>query len=126
MPEPTDLHAIRRNNLNALYREFATKAVTDSSRAIGTDAAFAAHIGVSPSMWSQIRSHRAIGPRVARQIEAKCGLNANWLDLARETPPASPSKTDQKLLSLAQRLAAHGSSKQKRAAITALMAALSG
>lgn len=41
---------------------------------------FAQKLQVSPSMWSQIKSSRPIGGKLARQVEAACGQPPGWLD----------------------------------------------
>ena len=49
----------------------------------GLEQAFAQHLQISPSMWSQIKSSRPIGDKLARQIEAACRQSAGWLDEER-------------------------------------------
>lgn len=71
----------RRNNLQRLIRE----------RADGKQAEFAERIGRSPSYVGQlVRGVGSFGERVARDIEARLGLPAGWLDAppAEENPRA--------------------------------------
>jgi DNA repair protein RadC len=119
-----ELHTIRRLNLLTLYREFASKRLSSTGDASGTDAAFAAHIQVSPSMLSQIKTHRSIGNKVARQIEAALELDSGWLDIERNSMPVITSQ-QLKFEKLARRLWSEGTAKQKREALTALIEVLS-
>ncbi|NJS36935.1 MAG: hypothetical protein HC765_11800 [Brachymonas sp.] len=126
LPE-TKAHLIRRNNLLALYRQFANDRIATStdgaSGPVGTDAAFAAQIQVSPSMLSQIKSYRPIGTRVARLIEQALKLEENWLDIERDTAPVVTAQ-QLKFEKLARKLWTEGSAKQKREAISSLLAIL--
>lgn len=65
----------------------------------GLEQTFAQRLQVSPSMWSQIKSSRPIGDKLARQIEAACGKDAGWLDDEREPQGLAPS--EQQFLELA-------------------------
>jgi hypothetical protein len=47
---------------------------------------------ISPSMWSQIKSSRPIGDKLARQIEQHHGKPAGWLDEARESDSVAPAE----------------------------------
>lgn len=49
----------------------------------GLEQTFAQRLQVSPSMWSQIKSSRPIGDKLARQIEVACKQAAGWLDEER-------------------------------------------
>lgn len=81
----------RRVNALALFQAFSEKAMAAGAPPKGLEQAFAAAIEISPSMWSQIKSSRAIGDRLARQIEAHCGKPAGWLDEAHadDTPTSA-------------------------------------
>ena len=70
----------RRQNLLGLYQEFVRQAVAKGGTPRGVDQDFAAHLEISPSMLSQIKSGRPIGDKLARQIESHCGKVADWLD----------------------------------------------
>lgn len=65
----------------------------------GLEQAFAQQLQISPSMWSQIKSSRPIGDRLARQIEAACAQAAGWLDEEHEPQGLSPA--EQQFLALA-------------------------
>lgn len=45
------------------------RAIAHSAAPKGLEQAFAARLQISPSMWSQIKSSRPIGDKLARQIE---------------------------------------------------------
>ena len=60
----------------------------------GLEQAFAAALEISPSMWSQIKSSRPIGDKLARQIERHQGKPAGWLDEARkDTAPTAAERS---------------------------------
>jgi hypothetical protein len=52
-------------------------------------------------MWSQIKSSRPIGDKLARQIERHCGQPAGWLDEERSIDSLSPA--EQQFLAVALR-----------------------
>ena len=81
----------RRNALN-LFQSFAETAMASGAPPKGLEQAFAARLEISPSMWSQIKSARPIGDKLARQIEQHCGKPAGWLDEEREPAGLSPSE----------------------------------
>ena len=56
----------------------------------GLEQGFAASLQISPSMWSQIKSSRPIGDKLARQIEKLCGQPAGWLDESRDAQSIAP------------------------------------
>lgn len=75
----------RRQNALQLFQEFAEHAMAAGAPPKGLEQAFAAKLQISPSMWSQIKSSRPIGDKLARQIEAHCGKTEGWLNEARVT-----------------------------------------
>ena len=79
----------RRLNTVALYQEFLRQRIAAGEAPKGLDQNFAAALEISPSMWSQIKSSRPIGDKLARQIERHAGKPAGWLDEERdeERPP---------------------------------------
>ena len=82
----------RRQNALALFQDYAEKALASGAAPKGLEQAFAATLQVSPSMWSQIKSSRPIGDKLARQIEAACGRPSGWLDEARKGSAPSPAE----------------------------------
>jgi hypothetical protein len=89
----------RRRNVLALFQAFAEEAVSQGTPPKGLEQAFARKLEVSPSMWSQIKSSRPIGEKMARQIEQHCGKGLGWLDEARESTGLSAA--EQQFLALA-------------------------
>ena len=89
----------RRRNALALFQGFAEEAVTSGTAPKGLEQAFAQKLEISPSMWSQIKSSRPIGDKMARQIEQHCGKAAGWLDEEREA--AGLSQAEQQIIALA-------------------------
>ena len=95
----TDPTVFRRRNVLALFQAYAEGAVAGGTAPKGLEQAFAAHVEISPSMWSQIKSSRPIGDKLARQIEQHCGKAAGWLDEEREAAGLTPG--EQQFLALA-------------------------
>lgn len=89
----------RRQNALALFQDYAEKALAKGGAPKGLEQAFANAVQISPSMWSQIKSSRPIGDKLARQIEHLQGKPAGWLDEAREV--ATPSTAETALMDLA-------------------------
>lgn len=89
----------RRVNALALFQAFSERALAAGGAPKGLEQAFAAEIQVSPSMWSQLKSSRPIGERLARQIEGHCGKPAGWLDVAHADD--SPTPAERSFLELA-------------------------
>lgn len=82
----------RRQNALALFQAYAEKALAAGAPPKGLEQMFAATLQISPSMWSQIKSSRPIGDKLARQIEQHHGKQAGWLDEARESGVVAPSE----------------------------------
>jgi hypothetical protein len=89
----------RRLNALALFQTYAEQALAAGVSPKGLEQAFAATLEISPSMWSQIKSSRPIGDKLARQIEQHHGKPAGWLDQARED--SSPTVAEKALMELA-------------------------
>ena len=89
----------RRQNVLTLFQAFAEKSLAAGATPKGLEQSFAAQLEISPSMWSQIKSARPIGDKLARQIEQHCGQPSGWLDAARAD--ASPTPTERVFLDLA-------------------------
>ena len=76
----TNITLSRRHNANALFQTYAESALTAGVAPKGLEQSFAAFLEISPSMWSQIKSSRPIGDKLARQIERHCGKRAaGWI-----------------------------------------------
>jgi len=89
----------RRQNALALFQAYAEKALASGASPKGLEQAFAATLQISPSMWSQVKSSRPIGDKLARQIEQHCGKPAGSLD--EERAAAGVSQGEQQFLALA-------------------------
>jgi len=81
----------RRQNALALFKAYAEKALAAGAAPKGLEQAFAASVEISASMWSQIKSSRPIGDKLARQIEKHHRKPMGWLDEERlvESPSAA-------------------------------------
>lgn len=82
----------RRQNVLALFQDHVEQAVAAGAPPKGLEQAFAATLQISPSMWSQIKSSRPIGDKLARQIEVLCGKPVNWLDEPRKSSAPTPAE----------------------------------
>jgi hypothetical protein len=82
----------RRRNALALFQEYAGRELSGGTPPKGIEQAFAARLQVSPSMWSQIKSSRPIGDKLARQMEAHCAKPEGWLDDERDAPILSEAE----------------------------------
>ena len=89
----------RRLNALAIFQAYAEQALAAGASPKGLEQAFAATLEISPSMWSQIKSSRPIGDKLARQIEHHHGKGSGWLDEARED--TSPTTAEKALMALA-------------------------
>lgn len=89
----------RRQNALALFQDYAEKALASGAAPKGLEQSFAASLQISPSMWSQIKSSRPIGDKLARQIESACGKPGGWLDELRKD--AAPAAAETAYLELA-------------------------
>jgi hypothetical protein len=99
-PQPVSNTTLtRRQNALTLFQDYAEKALAAGTAPKGLEQAFAATLQISPSMWSQIKSSRPIGDKLARQIEAMTGRPTGWLD--EERKDASPTPAEVAFLELA-------------------------
>ena len=96
---PDNITINRRQNVLSLFQQFAEAQMRAGVPPKGMEQTFAQKLQISPSMWSQIKSSRPIGDRLARQIEAACGQSAGWLD--EEHQPQGLSAAEQQFLALA-------------------------
>lgn len=89
---PENLTLLRRQNVLTLFQRFAEEQMRQGSGPKGLEQLFAQTLQVSPSMWSQIKSSRPIGDKLARQLEAACARPAGWLDEAHEPQGLTPAE----------------------------------
>ena len=99
----SNLTLVRRRNALALFQQFAEAAIAEGVPPKGLEQSFAARVQLSPSMWSQIKSARTIGDKLARQLEHHGGKPAGWLDQPREDP-IPPDPAEEQFLALARAL----------------------
>ena len=74
---------VRRHNALALFQAYAETSLASGAAPKGLEQSFALTLQISPSMWSQIKSSRPIGDKLARQIERRRAKPAGWLDEVR-------------------------------------------
>lgn len=89
----------RRANAVSLFQRFAEAQMRAGVPPKGLEQAFAQQLQISPSMWSQIKSSRPIGDKLARQIEVACATPAGWLD--EDHPAQGVSQAEQQFVALA-------------------------
>lgn len=94
-----DFTLMRRQNVLALFQLFAEHALQQGAPPKGLEQDFAVRLQISPSMWSQIKSGRPVGNKLARQIEVLCAKPAGWLDEPHDDAP--PSADEKSFLALA-------------------------
>jgi hypothetical protein len=87
-----DITVTRRLNALALFQAYAERALGSGASPKGLEQSFAAASQISPSMWSQIKSARPIGDKLARQIEQHHRKPTGWLDEARESDVVTPAE----------------------------------
>lgn len=96
---PENITVNRRQNVLSLFQQFAEQQMRAGVPPKGMEQAFAQKLQISPSMWSQVKSSRPIGDRLARQIEVACAQSAGWLDA--EHQPQGLSALEQQFLAMA-------------------------
>ena len=114
----------RRRNALALFHAYAERALAEGATPKGLEQAFAASLQISPSMWSQIKSARSIGDKLARQFEVLCRKPRGWMDENHE--PASITPAEKAFLDLALRAWRATNSKGRRNLRAHLAAIASG
>ena len=107
----------------ALYQDYAREHLARGESAKGLEQAFAATLEISPSTWSQIKSSRPIGDRLARQIEQHAGKPDGWLDEAQGQAQA-PDAAEERFVALARQAWRAANAKGKRELAHALKQSL--
>lgn len=103
----------RRRNMLALYQDYARQQLARGESAKGLEQAFAATLEISPSTWSQIKSSRPIGDKLARQIEQHAGKAAGWLD-EEHAENDVPDAAEERFVELSRAAWRRSNAKQKR------------
>jgi len=121
-------HPIRRQNLLALYAEFvaAAQKANPSDSVSGLDKAFAAHLQIANTALSSMKlGSRAIGPKLARQIEVACNKPASWLDEEHAGINNADDERDiEQFIKLARRAFMRADEAERKALINALHSSL--
>ncbi|HSI57617.1 MAG TPA: hypothetical protein VLA16_08675 [Ideonella sp.] len=120
----SNITLVRRRNALSLFQAYAEAAFAQGEAPKGMEQAFAASLEISPSMWSQIKSSRPIGDKLARQIEQHGGKAAGWLDEEREAQGLAPA--EQQFLALALQAWRATNTAGRKALRTSLKAMLAG
>ncbi len=114
---------LRRQNALALFQLYAERALAAGTPPKGLEQAFAASVEISPSMWSQLKSSRPMGDKLARQIERHCGKPLGWLDESRlDAAPTDKEKAFMALALAAWRASNRAGRKQLREQLTRIAA----
>lgn len=87
-----NLTVTRRRNALALFQEFAEAQIAQGAAPKGLEQSFAAAMEISPSMWSQLKSSRPIGDKLARQLDHHAGKPPGWLDEVHGAPVPEPAE----------------------------------
>jgi hypothetical protein len=112
----------RRRNALALFQEFMSAAAAEGAPPKGLEQSFAAAMQISPSMWSQIKSARPIGDKLARQLEHRGGKPTGWLDLPHAE--TGPDPAEERFVELARAAWRGQNAKGKRELARLLKAAV--
>lgn len=98
-----NLTLVRRRNALALFQQFAEAQLAVGAPPKGLEQSFAAGMEISPSMWSQIKSARPIGDKLARQLENHAGKAVGWLD-EEHAQEAAPDPAEERFIASARQL----------------------
>lgn len=86
-PIPPEILALRRENSLTLFVRWRLQEIAQGRS--GGDKVFADKLGIPNAHWSRIKSGTPLGPKLARQIEAACGVELGWLDQAHSVESVS-------------------------------------
>ena len=81
-PIPPELLALRRHNALALFVRWRLQEIAQGRS--GGDKAFAEAMGIDNAHWSRLKAGTPLGPKLARRMEAACGVEDGWLDRSHE------------------------------------------
>jgi hypothetical protein len=115
---PHNITLTRRQNVLALFQEYAAGQLAKGEPAKGMEQAFAAALEISPSMWSQIKASRPISDKLARQIESHLQKPAGWLDA--EHGASSPDAAEERFLEMARKAWRSANAKGKKELVAAI------
>lgn len=103
-----------------LRHEYQERVIAAGGSVKGTESAFARHLLIHPTMWSQIKGARPISDFLARKIEVQCGRPVGWLDKERGASATAVAAED-RFVELARKIWRAESSRGKRALRTLLV-----
>ncbi len=112
MDDSINITLIRRQNLLSLFQEFAEQHMQTGGSPKGVEQLFAQHLQMLPSRFSQIKSSRPIGDKLAHQIESICKRPQGWLDAAHDTQ--APTPAEESFIAMAREVWRKQNSKGKR------------
>lgn len=81
-PIPPELVNLRRHNALALFVRWRLQEIAQGRS--GGDKAFAEAMGIDNAHWSRLKAGTPLGPKLARRLEAACGVEEGWLDRSHE------------------------------------------
>jgi DNA polymerase V len=81
-PIPPELLSLRRHNALALFVRWRLQEIAQGRT--GGDKAFAEATGIDNAHWSRLKAGTPLGPKLARRLEAACGVEEGWLDRSHE------------------------------------------
>lgn len=81
-PIPPELLSLRRHNALALFVRWRLQEIALGRP--GGDKAFAEAMGIDNAHWSRLKAGTPLGPKLARRLEAACGVEEGWLDRSHE------------------------------------------
>lgn len=81
-PIPPELLTLRRHNALALFVRWRLQEIAQGRP--GGDKAFAEAMGIDNAHWSRLKAGTPLGPKLARRLEAACGVEEGWLDRSHE------------------------------------------
>jgi DNA polymerase V len=81
-PIAPELLSLRRHNALALFVRWRLQEIAQGRT--GGDKAFAEAMGIDNAHWSRLKAGTPLGPRLARRLEAACGVEEGWLDRSHE------------------------------------------
>jgi hypothetical protein len=113
----------RRANALRLYQDYVAQQLSMGMPPKGLEQAFAASLQISPSLWSQIKSSRPIGDKLARQMEAHAGKSVGWLDQSNSEERA-PDAAEERFVEMAREAWRQSNAKGKRALAQAIKAGM--
>jgi hypothetical protein len=116
----TDLHAVRRENLLLLLREFSQARIASGEPTNGTEKAFAEQLQMSKSLLSQLKSSRNISDAIASQVETRLKKRSGWMSEERTEVLSRPAPGEEAFLAIA-RAAYRAADRAERARLRALL-----